>query len=54
VDTLDHGTVIGEIEAVIREGMTNAAKHARASQVTLEVSAAEGWLTVRLSDDGIG
>ena len=54
VDTLIHGTVIGEIEAVIREGMTNVAKHAQASQVTLEVSAAGGWLTVRLSDDGIG
>jgi signal transduction histidine kinase len=54
VDTLIHGTVIGEIEAVIREGMTNVAKHAQASQVTLEVSAARGWLTVRLSDDGIG
>ena len=54
VDTLIHGTVIGEIEAVIREGMTNVAKHAQASQVTLEVSAAGRWLTVRLSDDGIG
>ena len=54
VDTLIHGTVIGEIEAVIREGMTNVAKHAQASQVTLEVSAASGWLSVRLSDDGIG
>ena len=39
VDTLIHGTVIGEIEAVIREGLTNVAKHAQASQVTLEVSA---------------
>ena len=54
VDTLIHGTVIGEIEAVIREGLTNAARHAHASQVTLEVSADGGWLSVRISDDGVG
>ena len=54
VDTLVHGTVIGEIEAVSREGLTNVAKHARASQVTVEVSADRGWLSVRISDDGVG
>ena len=32
VDTLVDGTVIGEVEAVIREGLTNVAKHAQASQ----------------------
>ena len=46
--------MIGEIEAVIREGLTNVAKHAQASQVILELIADGGWLTVRLSDDGIG
>ena len=54
VDTLIHGTVIGEIEAVSREGLTNVAKHAQASQVSVEVSADKGWLTVRISDDGVG
>jgi signal transduction histidine kinase len=54
VDTLVHGAVIGEIEAVIREGLTVVAKHAQASQVIVELSADGGWLKVRLSDDGIG
>ena len=54
VDTLVHGTVIGEIEAVSREGLTNVAKHAQASQATLEVSADRGWLSVRISDNGVG
>ena len=54
VDTLIHGSVIGEIEAVSREGLTNVAKHAQASQVTLELSADRGWLSVRIFDDGVG
>ena len=54
VDTLVHGTVIGEIEAVSREGLTNVAKHAQANQATVEVSADHGWLSVRISDDGVG
>jgi signal transduction histidine kinase len=54
VDTLVHGSVIGEIEAVSREGLTNVAKHAKASQVTVDLSADRGWLSVRISDDGVG
>ena len=54
VDTLIHGSVIGEIEAVTREGLTNVAKHAEASHVSLELSAAGGWLSLRIVDDGIG
>jgi len=54
VETLIHGSVIGEIEAVTREGLTNVAKHAGASRVSLEVSAAAGWLSLRIADDGVG
>jgi signal transduction histidine kinase len=54
VDTLVNGTVIGEIEAVSREGLTNVAKHAEAGQVTVEMSADRGWLSIRISDDGVG
>jgi signal transduction histidine kinase len=54
VDTLVHEKVIGEIEAVCREGLTNVAKHAQASQVTVKVSADRGWLSVRISDNGVG
>ena len=54
VDTLVHGSVIGEIQAVSREGLTNVAKHAQAGQVTVEMSADRGWLSIRISDDGVG
>jgi signal transduction histidine kinase len=54
VDTLVHGSVIGEIEAVCREGLTNVAKHAEASRVIVEMSADRGWLSIRISDDGVG
>ncbi|MFC6019231.1 sensor histidine kinase [Plantactinospora solaniradicis] len=39
---------------VISEAVTNAAKHARASRVEVEVAAREGRLVVTVRDDGIG
>jgi signal transduction histidine kinase len=54
VETLIHGAVIGEIEALTCEGMTNVARHAQASQVSLQVSADGRWFLVRISDDGVG
>ena len=54
VDTLIHGAVIGDVEAVVREGVTNVAKHARASEVSVQVSAEGGWLSVDISDNGVG
>jgi signal transduction histidine kinase len=36
------------------EGLTNAVKHARAGRILLEVTANEGALVVRVSDDGVG
>src|SRR5262249_45362256 len=36
------------------ELLTNAAKHSRASQVTVDVTVAAGSLRVRVADDGIG
>jgi signal transduction histidine kinase len=40
--------------AVLREALSNAARHARASTVTVEVTALAGILTLRVVDDGIG
>ena len=54
VDTLIHGAVIGDVEAVVREGVTNVAKHARASEVSVQVSADGGWLSVDIADNGVG
>jgi PAS domain S-box-containing protein len=39
---------------VVAEALTNAAKHARASVVHLDVTTDEGTLTLRVRDDGVG
>jgi signal transduction histidine kinase len=39
---------------VASEAFANAAKHARASAVHILVTTADGWLIVRVSDDGVG
>jgi signal transduction histidine kinase len=39
---------------VVAEALTNAAKHAQAATVTVEVEAAEGVLRVSVHDDGVG
>ncbi|MGI5212508.1 sensor histidine kinase [Plantactinospora sp. CA-290183] len=39
---------------VISEAVTNAAKHARATGVDVEVRARDGWLVVAVVDDGTG
>ena len=44
-------------ETVIRavaEGLTNVARHARAQQVTVRLSSAEGTLLTEIQDDGLG
>jgi signal transduction histidine kinase len=52
------GRLPAEAEAtayyVVSEAFANAVKHARASGVDIRVEAAEGMLTVRVSDDGVG
>ena len=40
--------------AVLREALSNVARHSGAAQVTVEVSAADGWLVVQVADDGVG
>jgi signal transduction histidine kinase len=40
--------------AVVREALTNVAKHAQASLVTIEFLQAEGAIRARISDDGRG
>jgi signal transduction histidine kinase len=39
---------------VVAESLTNAAKHAQASQITVEVQVADNTLIVEIVDDGIG
>ncbi len=44
----------GDLLAVLREALSNVARHARAGRVTVSVEAADGTLSALVSDDGIG
>jgi len=46
--------LVEDIENVIREGLSNAARHAKASHVEVSVSVTADDITVLISDDGIG
>lgn len=39
---------------IVEEALVNAEKHAQASQVTLVLAYADGWLSLRVQDDGVG
>ena len=43
-----------DVLAVVRESLTNVARHARAGSVEVDVAAVENRLTVDVRDDGIG
>jgi PAS domain S-box-containing protein len=43
-----------EVGAVVAEALTNAAKHAQASEVTVGVEAEDAYLRLSIRDDGIG
>jgi signal transduction histidine kinase len=54
IDTMVPAGVTSDVEAVVREGITNAAKHAEASEVTVELALEGQVLTVEVIDDGVG
>ncbi|MFD5121092.1 GAF domain-containing protein [Streptomyces sp. NPDC058385] len=54
IDTEVPPAVADEVLAVIGEALANVARHARATSVEVAVAAADGVLTVSVSDDGIG
>jgi signal transduction histidine kinase len=43
-----------ELLAVLREALSNVARHAKASSVEVEVTTGEGLLSLRVADDGVG
>ncbi len=43
-----------DVEAVVREGLSNAGRHARAHRVEVSVEADPSTLVVRVCDDGVG
>jgi signal transduction histidine kinase len=46
--------LVDDIENVIREGLSNAARHAKASHIDISVSVTTENITVLITDDGIG
>lgn len=53
IDTLVPARIHPHAEAVLREGLSNALRHAGAHTISVEIDAAD-HLTIRILDDGIG
>lgn len=54
VDVVIPPAMLEDILAVVREGLANVARHARADSSIVSVSVASGEVVVEVSDDGIG
>ena len=54
LDSLSTDELIRDVTAVVREALTNVAKHAHATAVQLSVHATTAQLTVTISDNGTG
>ncbi|GAA1839257.1 GAF domain-containing sensor histidine kinase [Microlunatus capsulatus] len=54
LDTVVDESLGHEVEAVLRESLTNAAKHARAGAVAVRLVTAARTLTLTVADDGVG
>lgn len=54
IDAVVPEPVVDDLVAVLREALTNAARHARASRVDVEVSATTAELSLVVTDDGLG
>ena len=52
IDSAVDDTLANDLFAVVREGLTNVAKHARASKTHVAVTAHGGELSVLIADDG--
>jgi len=54
VDTAVVDDVADDLVAVVREALSNVARHARATRVDVEVEVDGGEVTARVRDDGVG
>lgn len=54
LDTSVDDQLSNEVEAVLRESLTNVAKHSAASSVALRVVAGDGALVITVADNGVG
>ncbi|EXF23994.1 histidine kinase [Nesterenkonia sp. AN1] len=54
VDLILEGSLADDAVAVLRESLSNVARHAHAETVWVEVSATETDITITIDDDGVG
>jgi two-component system, NarL family, sensor histidine kinase DevS len=54
IDTLADEAVIADVQAVVREAITNVARHAGSTEVHVVVTAQAHELAVQVSDNGVG
>jgi signal transduction histidine kinase len=54
LDALVDAAIVPDLLAVLREGLTNAARHAGASWMSVEVIAESHGLSIEITDDGVG
>ncbi len=54
IDTMVDPDVLDDLQAVLREALTNAARHAKPGSVEVEVRITRGWLVLEVTDDGVG
>lgn len=54
VDILSDPDLTGDVAAVVREGLTNVARHARATRARVSVTGTTDEMTICVSDDGAG
>ncbi|AWZ03458.1 MULTISPECIES: GAF domain-containing protein [unclassified Streptomyces] len=54
IDTDVPSAVADEVLAVVGEALTNVARHAGATRVEVSIAAAEGNLTITVTDNGVG
>ncbi len=54
VDAVVNEELLEDVLAVVREALTNVARHARARHVSASVAVSDSLLAIRVEDDGIG
>ncbi|SDO71788.1 Histidine kinase-, DNA gyrase B-, and HSP90-like ATPase [Nakamurella panacisegetis] len=54
IDTVVAAELFDDVQAVLREALSNAARHSDADLVDVDLRVADGWLTLVVSDTGIG
>jgi signal transduction histidine kinase len=54
LDTVVDDAIAGDVEAVLRESLTNVAKHAQASKIRVRIQADGQRLAITVTDNGIG